>query len=365
MVTNLQIKEAKRALDKVINIARVHFYKPIQIAEILQRSRVVGDVDASDLENYRTASKRWRDEISLSLVGNRSTSSARYQDDLFNENAVPPAKLAALDALNRAEAGMVENYIYQRTCETWRRLPIIQRYLVETKPEDFSLREFLSQFEQYPGLKRSIDKAYEIVVYALFQTLTRCLKMEITLSVKQPDKAILSDFSRFLEIVVGMPKGSKQAVFSAELYRLGVAHAADTGLDILSNFGPAIQVKHVTLDRDLLEHAVQPLSMNKLVIVCLEPQRDTIEAVLDQTGFKDRIQGIVTDVDLGRWYELALGKYRDKLAKLLIRDLATEFAREFPHLQKIQHFLRTRGYRRQDLRGIWKLTGQRPEEQTL
>jgi len=270
-----------------------------------------------------------------------------------------------LDAVNRAAAGAVENYIYHRMYETWKRLPNIHRYLGHTKPEDFSLREFLSQFEQYPGLKRSIDKAYEIVVYALFQTLTRFLKMEITLSIKEPDEEILSDFSRFIEIVVGIPKGTNQAVFSAELHRLGVAHAADTGLDILSNFGPAIQVKHVTLDPDLVEDIVEPVSMNKVVIVCLGPEKYSIEAVLRQIGFRDRIQGIVTDKDLDRWYELALGKYRDTLAKLLLGDLVTEFGREFPHVEKIEDFLRARRYRREDLREIWQLTDEEPEDKLL
>ena len=37
----MNIKEAKNALDKVIDKARVHLYKPIQIAEILYRDRIV------------------------------------------------------------------------------------------------------------------------------------------------------------------------------------------------------------------------------------------------------------------------------------------------------------------------------------
>jgi type II restriction enzyme len=35
----MNIVEAKKAIDKVIAKARVHFYKPIQIAEILYRDR--------------------------------------------------------------------------------------------------------------------------------------------------------------------------------------------------------------------------------------------------------------------------------------------------------------------------------------
>ena len=47
-------KTVKDHLDTVIRKARVHFYKPIQIAEILRRDRIEGDIDLSDLETYRT-----------------------------------------------------------------------------------------------------------------------------------------------------------------------------------------------------------------------------------------------------------------------------------------------------------------------
>ena len=50
------IEQAKKALDTVITKSRVHLYKPIQIAEILYRDRVYGDIDLLNLEDYRTKS---------------------------------------------------------------------------------------------------------------------------------------------------------------------------------------------------------------------------------------------------------------------------------------------------------------------
>ena len=61
--------EAKNALDTVIKKSRVHLYKPIQVAEILYRDRVHKDIDLMQLEDYRTKSKKWRDTISLPLLG--------------------------------------------------------------------------------------------------------------------------------------------------------------------------------------------------------------------------------------------------------------------------------------------------------
>lgn len=98
---------AKRQLDKVINRARVHFYKPIQIAEILHRDRIEGDIDLNDLDSYRASSKKWRDEISLRFVGNISTSSSRFQDNLFEANATPPEVLVHLGITNKNRNGVV------------------------------------------------------------------------------------------------------------------------------------------------------------------------------------------------------------------------------------------------------------------
>ncbi|MCQ5056784.1 HaeII family restriction endonuclease, partial [Agathobaculum butyriciproducens] len=73
---------------------------PIQIAEILYKIRTEGNIDPLNLEDYRTKSKRWRDDVCLPLLGRVCTSSARFQDDLFNDNAVPPQMLNVLNNEN-------------------------------------------------------------------------------------------------------------------------------------------------------------------------------------------------------------------------------------------------------------------------
>ena len=108
----ITLEAAKKALDTVIEKGRVHLYKPIQVAEILYRDRVYKDIDLSKLEDYRTQSKKWRDEITMPLLGRKCTSSARFQDDLFNDNATPPSVLVVLGKENRRTKGAVEAYIY-------------------------------------------------------------------------------------------------------------------------------------------------------------------------------------------------------------------------------------------------------------
>src|SRR3990172_4016270 len=113
----MNTKEAKQSIDKVIAKSRVHLYKPIQIAEILHRDRTEKDITLSDLQTYRNVSKRWRDVICNNFLGRTSTSSARYQDDIFNDNAIPPSTLVVLGKENRDKKGIVEAYIYRRFSE--------------------------------------------------------------------------------------------------------------------------------------------------------------------------------------------------------------------------------------------------------
>lgn len=110
----MDIDEAKNALDKIIKKARVHLYKPIQVAEILNKDRTEVSVNLSDLETYRTKSRKWRDIICFKFLGRTSASSARYQDDVFNNNAIPPVVLAELGRENKAKNGIVEAYIYKQ-----------------------------------------------------------------------------------------------------------------------------------------------------------------------------------------------------------------------------------------------------------
>lgn len=114
MNAEMKIEQAKERLDYIIRIGRVDLYKPIQIAEVLFHSRTVGDINALDLTTYQNSSLRWRNEITLRLSGKVSTSSARYQHDVWNPTAIPPKVLAVLDAENRRTNGAVERYIYLR-----------------------------------------------------------------------------------------------------------------------------------------------------------------------------------------------------------------------------------------------------------
>src|SRR5260221_7036848 len=146
--------QSKKALDSLIKKSRVHFYKPIQIAEILYHHRNDRNLDLTDLESYRNISKRWRDEVSTRLIGRRSTSSQKYQDNLFEGNAIPPKTLSELGTINISSNGAVEAFIYMEMELKFSELRSVGDYINSATPETFELDHVVNFFTKTAGLKR-------------------------------------------------------------------------------------------------------------------------------------------------------------------------------------------------------------------
>ena len=198
----MNIEQAMHAIDKIIDKSRVHLYKPIQIAEILYRDRIVGDINLANLETYRTNSKKWRDVVCFQFLGRTSTSSAKYQDDLFSETAVPPVAIVALGEKNRTNNGEIEAYIYRKFSERYNQMSSGLEYTKKHDKSNFDLNEFLSLFWMEPGLRRSIDKIYEIVVYSLFSAIVEALEVSIEISINESKKDILLYFEDFAKSII-------------------------------------------------------------------------------------------------------------------------------------------------------------------
>ena len=338
-------EEAKKALDTVIQKSRVHLYKPIQVAEILYRIRIYGDIDPLNLEDYRTKSKRWRDDVCRPLLGRVCTSSARFQDDLFNDNAVPPTMLNELSIENIRTNGAVEAYIYRRFINKHDQLSDALSYCLEATKDSFDVKRFIDSFWNEPGLKRSLDKVYEIIVYALFSTLVETLNLKVEVSVDEEHFEILSEFEDFSKKVMCLDFSNPTHIQNARVYRVGVTNAADRGLDMYSNWGPAIQIKHLSLDVTLAESIVSSVSSDRVVIVCKDAEKDVILSLLTQIGWRSHIQSIVTENELVSWYEKGLrGKYADLIGNKLIACLCEEIAQEFPSVDDIPEVLKKRHY---------------------
>ena len=344
----MDIDEAKARLDFIINKTRSRYYKPIQIAEVLYRSRVYQDINVSEIESYRIKSKKWRDKICLKLINRINTSSSRFQDDIWNETAMPPDILEILDRVNKEYLGIVEKYIYSKFIEKQDVIvAIIEKIkLASSSPEKFYLSEILNLFEKKPGMKRSIDKCYEIVTYSLFETIVTGLEAEITVTIPQEKSELLKEFADLAKVLLNVDVDRMQWTEPARIYRVGVTNAADRGLDMWANFGPAIQVKHITLRKEaVVKKIVDEVESDRIVIVCKDIEASVIETVIDQIAWGNRVRGIIKESQLIEWYELCLrGKFSDTLSPVLIELLIESFEAEFPEASEIAEFYQERGY---------------------
>lgn len=341
----ITLETAKNALDTVIEKGRIHLYKPIQVAEILYRDRVFQDIDLSRLEDYRAKSKKWRDEVTIPLLGRKCSSSARFQDDLFNDNAIPPSVLVVLGKENRRTKGAIEAYIYNQFANKHGQLKLALDYCLDATSQSFQVQQFINSFWNEPGLRRSLDKVYEIIVYSLFSTLVEAMNLEVTITVKEEGLLLLKEFEDFSRKVMCLDSSTTHLVQEARVYRVGVTNAADRGLDMYSNWGPAIQIKHLCLDVSLAEDIVNSVSSDKIIIVCKDAEKDVIVSLLTQIGWRSHIQSVVTESDLVSWYEKALrGQYSELLAEKLLYSLAQEIAEEFPSVDGTPDIIRERHY---------------------
>ena len=343
----MNIIEAKNSLDKVIDKVRVHLYKPIQIAEILYRDRVEKDIDINELSTYRTLSKKWRDIVCIEFLGRSSTSSSVYQDNLFNDNAIPPNILFELAKENKEKKGVVEAYIYQKFAQRFSQLSTGLTYCLEHDKNSFVLTDFISLFWSEPGLRRSIDKVYEIIVYSLFSTLVDALEVSIDVSFNEKNIDILKEFEDFAQQVIQLSTKQKHVKLKARINRVGVTNAADRGLDMWANFGLAIQIKHLSLTEELAENIVSSVSADRVVIVCKDSEKKVIISLLNQMGWKSKIQSIVTEIDLITWYEKALtGKFSEVIGQKLLHKITDEIKVEFPATDsnEFMKFMNKRGY---------------------
>lgn len=342
---NKEVLKAKKALDALINKSRVHLYKPIQIGEILYHSRVYNDVNLDDLESYRNKSKHWRNEMTKILLGRVCTSSARFQDDLFNETAIPPKTLKVLAIENKKSKGAVEAYIYSRFISRQDQLSDALNKCINATKETFYLKNFINSFWTQPGLKRSLDKIYEIIVYSLFSTLVEALKLQTVVCVDSTKIGILTEFEDFAKMVMCLDAKTHTSTQDAKVFRVGITNAADRGLDMYSNWGPAIQIKHLSLDVELAQSIVTNIASDRVVIVCKDAEKKIIVSLLTQIGWKSKIQSIITEKNLISWYEKALrGKYANSIGNTLLKKLRTEIAKEFPSIKNTPQILRERHY---------------------
>lgn len=331
--------EALDALDTLIQKGRVHMYKPIQIAEILHRARTDG-LDLSEKENYRIKSRHWRDAVSERLVGRVSTSSVKYQDNVFDENAIPLSALQSLDKVNRASNGGVEAYIYARLGDRWQHLKNANEYISETPGDAFSPQEFMSHFDaDDSALSGSTDKAFECLTTGMVSLLYSSAPLQRTLSLST-DVEVLPEVSEFIETTLGLSAATPTRTSTVEAYRVGVTNAADAGIDIHTTAGPFYQVKHETLTPADVESMVEDASYHSLLLICKRFNGEPSQFVTDSSS---PVRGILTLDYLDQTFR-GIAASDPLLAGAMVDTIESQFNSEFPHVIALTEFAAERGY---------------------
>ena len=185
------------------------------------------------------------------------------------------------------------------------------------------------------------------MVYSLFSALVEELEMTVEVSMNPNKLPILKEFEDFAKRVINIQPNVTSFKTSAKIYRVGVTNAADRGLDMWANFGLAIQIKHLSLSEELAQNIVSSVNADRIVIVCKKAEQNIILSLLNQIGWKSRIQSIVTENDLNDWYEKALrGKYGNEIGEKMLKILSNEIKVEFPVTENTEFlkFYNGRGY---------------------
>lgn len=338
-------EHALEKLQALIARSRVHMYKPIQVAEVLYHHRTdkTQIIDPLDRNTYRKQSKRWRDAVSLELLNSRSSSSAKYQDALWDETEIPPNVLMALATCNVEHDGAVEQYIYRKFAESMEAVSVLLASIDIDDPASFDVNGALEYFESSEPLRRSVDKVYEVIVYAVLQTAVSAVGSTVTVTF-DGESSLAAALSPLLERVMGvsLPAGARSV--PAEFFRAGVTNAADRGLDMWGNFGPAVQVKHRDLSIEMARDITQGLDTSQVIIVCRGASDDAVMDVLTDPLLAPKVRAVITEDDIVNAYESMLRGEASHLGGPLLSRLKESLLAEFPQSQTLSHFLESRGY---------------------
>jgi len=331
--------QAKALLDHVIRISRVEMYKPIQVAEVLRQALRDPSIRLGEKESYRIPSRRWRDEVTQFLYGKVCTSSARFQDDLWNESAVPPQAMCELGRCN--ELGQqVEAYIYAHVMEKSKDL-----FLVRTRigglQSGSDIEALVALFDS-DGMTSSADRFFEILTTAVFKTELSILPWSVKVYAPAPGNQSTASWA-FVERLSLSEK-------PVTVDRLGRTNAADAGVDIWSNCGVVINVKRRVLTSDLLSQVLDDTPVGDLHIVCLSVD-PAAKSKLKKSSNTDRTVTVSTATDIIDAGTTLLSS--TKTAMPFREHLLSLFDKEFPTALTMRKFMERRGYLNLSSSAIW------------
>jgi hypothetical protein len=261
-------------------------------------------------------------------MGKVSTSSMRFQDDLWNESAIPPTALVAL--FNANQNNRVEEYIYQHVYAKSGQMIHIRKKLGSTKTVA-DIEAIFGLFDE-EGLRTSADRLFE--VFALTVLQTQIDGSDFTFSLSGNSSTVSGNTGKKL---ISIAESQKNVL---ELAKIGHTNAADAGLDIWTNFGVVVSVKNYNLDEDLLLQVLSDTPVGLLTVIC-ETASSHLAKNLGRIS-KNRPIVIITREELIADAGLLLAK--EKSAVIFIQKFISFFDKEFPLATSLESFMLKRNY---------------------
>lgn len=347
---------AKQKLDMMVRKAHGPAYRVLTGIELLYRLRI-GEADLRDPGRLAKMAPGWVDAMSKTLYGHKAGQNGNYAKHWFG----PMIDLAMLEALaeaNKRNDGKVEMYLFFAILAKRNRLAEVRRHLAAQPPEALDVANILARFENDQDLRAATGQVYEVVVHALFDVITTMLGATVQLTLAPPADDMLQDFDDFCVELLGVPPGQRVLQVPARLFRNSTTYGNDGGIDIWANFGPVVQVKHVSLDVDAVDEIEGDLNADRIIVVCDDADRRVIEAVTGAVGSDRRIKAIITKSQIVKWYQTAmLPKYSRWTVPGLHSRMCEEFDREIPvgERTRFEEVARARGYHPARVVSDWSL----------
>ena len=325
----MNLASARDKLDHVIQLSRVEMYKPIQIAETLREFSLNESINPGKLETYRNLSRDLRNRVTLELIGKVSTSSMRFQDDLWNASAMPPEALTALASANSNHR--VEEYIYQHVYAKSSQMIEIRKVLDDVKT--LSDVENIFALFNSPGLRSSADRLFEVFALSVLQTQIE--KSDFTFSLKGNSTSISGVTGKKL-ISIAEGQGN-----DLELAKMGHTNAADAGLDIWTNFGVVVSVKNYNLDEDLFIKVLSDTPVGLLVVICETVAKNVERDLLKLSNSRPVV--LITRKELFEDAGRLLNHADHSL--VFVNKLISFYDKEFPLTVTLENFMKKRNYK--------------------
>lgn len=325
----MNLASARVKLDHIIQLSRVEMYKPIQIAETLREFTLNKSINPSELETFRNLSRDLRNRVTLELIGKVSTSSMRFQDDLWNASAMPPEALTALATANSKH--QVEEYIYQHVYAKSAQMIEIRKVLDQVN----NLKDLQNIFGLFntPGLRSSADRLFEVFALSVLQTQIDESDFTFTLSGTSDSISGITG-KKLISIAEGQGN-------DLELAKMGHTNAADAGLDIWTNFGVVVSVKNYNLDEDLFLKVLSDTPVGLLVVICETVSRNIEKDLL--TLSNNRPVVLITRNELFEDAGRLLSS--SDHAKVFVSKLISFYDKEFPLAVTLENFMKKRNYK--------------------